>query len=112
MRVRSFAWRPLHRVRAGDAPAAGETRAQEAAGRWTIRLAILPIRLYRWLASPLIGPCCRYLPTCSDYAIEALSRHGVVAGGWLALWRVCRCHPWGGSGLDPVPEHRSWPTRP
>jgi putative membrane protein insertion efficiency factor len=104
----------LHRVRTGDAPTARETRAKGAAGRWTTRLAILPIRLYRWLASPLIGPCCRYLPTCSDYAIEALSRHGALAGSWLAIRRVCRCHPWGGSGLDPVPEpeQRPWPARP
>jgi uncharacterized protein len=83
-----------------------------AGQRWTIRLAILPILLYRWLVSPLIGPRCRFLPTCSEYAIEALSGHGVLRGSWLALRRFCRCHPWGGSGLDPVPEpeRRSWPA--
>jgi putative membrane protein insertion efficiency factor len=62
-----------------------------------------PVRAYRLLLSPAIGPRCRYLPTCSDYALEALARHGVLHGGWLALRRILRCHPWGGSGYDPVP---------
>ena len=53
-----------------------------------------------------MAPRCRYLPTCSDYAQEALAEHGPVAGGWLALKRIGRCHPWGGSGYDPVPEAR------
>jgi putative membrane protein insertion efficiency factor len=66
-------------------------------------IASAPIHLYRWLLAPLIGPCCRYLPSCSEYALEALARHGVLVGGWLALRRILRCHPWGGSGLDPVP---------
>jgi putative membrane protein insertion efficiency factor len=51
----------------------------------------------------MIGPRCRFLPTCSDYALEALARHGVVRGGWLAVRRISRCHPWGDSGYDPVP---------
>lgn len=58
---------------------------------------------YRWLISPLLGPRCRYLPTCSEYALTALARHGALAGGWLTLKRLGRCHPWGGSGYDPVP---------
>ena len=58
---------------------------------------------YRWLISPLLGPRCRYLPTCSEYALTAVSRHGALAGGWLTLKRLGRCHPWGGSGYDPVP---------
>jgi putative membrane protein insertion efficiency factor len=62
-----------------------------------------PIQAYRLLLSPAIGPRCRYLPSCSEYALEALARHGVRRGGWLALRRVLRCHPWGGSGYDPVP---------
>jgi uncharacterized protein len=69
-------------------------------------IASAPIHLYRCLLAPLIGPCCRYLPSCSEYALEALARHGVVVGSWLALRRVLRCHPWGGSGLDPVPARQ------
>ncbi len=64
------------------------------------------IRCYRWCISPFIMPRCRYLPTCSDYAEQALAAHGPIAGGWLALRRLARCHPWGGSGFDPVPEAR------
>jgi uncharacterized protein len=68
---------------------------------------IFVIRGYkRWL-SPLLPPACRYLPTCSDYAQEALRTHGAVRGGWLATKRICRCHPWGGHGHDPVPPHRA-----
>jgi uncharacterized protein len=66
-------------------------------------IASAPVHLYRWLLSPLLGPSCRYLPTCSDYALEALARHGVAIGAWLALRRILRCHPWGGFGYDPVP---------
>ena len=62
------------------------------------------IRLYRLTLSSVIGRTCRYLPTCSDYAEEAVGRHGAWAGGWMALARVSRCHPWGASGHDPVPE--------
>jgi len=69
-------------------------------------IASAPIHLYRWTLAPLIGPCCRYLPSCSEYALEALARHGVVIGSWLALRRVLRCHPWGGFGYDPVPARR------
>jgi putative membrane protein insertion efficiency factor len=64
------------------------------------------IRGYQLLISPVLGPSCRYLPSCSDYAAEAIQRHGALAGGWLALKRLARCHPWGGSGYDPVPEQR------
>ena len=65
------------------------------------------IRLYQLFVSPVLGPSCRYLPTCSDYAAEAIERHGAIVGCWLALKRLARCHPWGGSGYDPVPEgHR------
>lgn len=74
------------------------------------RLLLLLITVYRYLLSPVIGPRCRYLPTCSEYAQEALEKHGVLRGSWLALRRICRCHPltWlgGGSGYDPVPEPR------
>lgn len=61
------------------------------------------IRGYQLIASPLVGPRCRYLPTCSEYAAQAVARHGSLRGGWLALKRIARCHPWGGSGYDPVP---------
>jgi uncharacterized protein len=61
------------------------------------------IRLYQLAVSPALPPSCRYLPSCSDYALEALARHGVLCGLALALRRLARCHPWGGSGYDPVP---------
>ncbi len=67
------------------------------------RIAILPIRFYQLCISPLFPPCCRFTPTCSQYAIEAITRHGIFRGSWLALRRILRCHPWGGSGFDPVP---------
>jgi putative membrane protein insertion efficiency factor len=61
-------------------------------------------RAYKLTLSPWIGRQCRFLPTCSDYAAEALIRHGALRGGMLAARRLCRCHPWGGSGFDPVPS--------
>jgi len=61
------------------------------------------VRGYQLLISPVLPGSCRYYPTCSSYAIEALGRHGPLKGGWLAVRRISRCHPWGGSGLDPVP---------
>ena len=64
----------------------------------------LPIRAYQLLVSPLLPPSCRFLPTCSDYAREAVRRHGAGRGLYLALRRLVRCHPWGGSGYDPVPQ--------
>jgi hypothetical protein len=60
-------------------------------------------RAYKLTLSPWIGRSCRFLPTCSDYAAEALVLHGPVRGGWLAARRLCRCHPFGGSGFDPAP---------
>ncbi len=61
------------------------------------------VRLYQLLLSPLITPRCRHLPTCSSYAIEAFREHGLLRGGWLAVRRIARCHPFGTSGYDPVP---------
>jgi putative membrane protein insertion efficiency factor len=61
------------------------------------------IRLYQLLVSPILGPCCRYLPSCSEYALEAIRIHGPLRGSWLALRRVARCHPFHASGYDPVP---------
>lgn len=66
----------------------------------------LLIRLYQLLISPLLGPRCRYWPSCSEYAAEAIATHGALKGSWLALCRLLRCHPWGGSGFDPVPPAR------
>ena len=63
----------------------------------------LPVRAYRLLLSPWVGHGCRYQPTCSAYALEALEKHGGIKGGWLAAWRILRCNPWGSSGYDPVP---------
>ena len=60
------------------------------------------IQLYRWVISPWLGPKCRYTPTCSQYAMDALRKHGMMKGLWKALHRISRCHPWGGSGYDPA----------
>jgi len=64
------------------------------------------IRVYQLLLSPVLPPSCRYLPSCSDYAVEAIGRHGALVGVGLAARRLARCHPWGSSGYDPVPEPR------
>ncbi len=66
-------------------------------------LLSLPIRLYRAVFSPWVGFNCRYQPTCSAYALEALAEHGALRGGWMALKRIGRCNPWGSCGYDPVP---------
>lgn len=71
------------------------------------RLLMGMIRFYRNAISPLLPPACRYTPTCSAYALEAVERHGALRGSWLAARRLLRCHPWGGSGYDPVPEPRA-----
>lgn len=62
------------------------------------------VRAYRFLLSPLLPMSCRYHPTCSAYACQALAQHGALRGSWLMLIRILRCHPWGGDGIDPVPE--------
>ena len=69
----------------------------------TARLLQLLIRFYQYCISPLIPPRCRYTPTCSQYALEAVRRYGALKGGLLAVKRIARCHPWGGHGHDPVP---------
>jgi uncharacterized protein len=69
-------------------------------------IAIFLIRGYQLLLSPLLGNNCRFHPTCSEYAIEAIGAHGVARGLWLAVRRIGRCHPWGGAGHDPVPPRR------
>lgn len=66
-------------------------------------LLVLPIRFYQLYISPLLGPSCRFTPTCSEYARQAILKHGPIKGLGLAIWRILRCNPWGGSGYDPVP---------
>jgi hypothetical protein len=75
------------------------------------KLAIAPIRFYQLAVSPHFPAACRFTPTCSQYAVEAVERFGPVRGGWLAMKRICRCHPWGGSGFDPVPEKQNDASR-
>lgn len=67
---------------------------------------ILIIRIYQYTISPLLGANCRYTPTCSKYAVEAIRIWGPLKGGWMALKRIGSCHPWGGHGYDPVPEKK------
>ena len=95
--------------RASDLPAAGPTVAA------TVRQSLrnLPrlfgrslIKAYRYTLSPLVGFHCRHLPTCSDYADQAIERYGLWAGGWMTLARLLRCQPWGTSGIDNVPLNR------
>lgn len=77
-----------------------------ALGKLTRKLGILPIRFYQLTLSSFFGFHCRYQPTCSAYGIEAIERHGLLKGLALTFRRLMRCHPWGGSGYDPVPhEH-------
>ena len=64
---------------------------------------LIPIRFYQTVISPLTPPSCRFTPTCSEYARQALIKHGPIKGMYLAVRRLLRCHPWGGSGYDPVP---------
>jgi putative membrane protein insertion efficiency factor len=66
-------------------------------------VATLLIRIYQWTVSPLLGPTCRFHPSCSNYALEAINRFGMLRGGWLTVRRLGRCHPWHPGGFDPVP---------
>jgi putative membrane protein insertion efficiency factor len=81
-----------------DAPAIDRERG------WWATIALGLVRAYQVVLSPLVGGGCRFTPSCSAYAIEAIERHGARRGSWLAMTRVARCHPWGGAGLDPVPS--------
>lgn len=72
--------------------------------KWLFTLPLLAlVKFYQYCISPLTPPSCRYVPTCSQYAVEALRKYGPIKGCWLTLKRLSRCHPWGGSGYDPVP---------
>ena len=88
----------------GKAAAGGQASPRKKSFAATI-LSVL-IHGYRLFISPWIGPRCRFLPTCSDYALDALARHGAIRGGWLTVRRLARCQPLGGSGFDPVPDAR------
>lgn len=68
-----------------------------------VKLLLLPIYFYQRAISPMLPPSCRFTPSCSAYAVEALKKHGPIKGLLLAIWRILRCNPWGGSGYDPVP---------
>ncbi|MBO7591285.1 MAG: membrane protein insertion efficiency factor YidD [Prevotella sp.] len=71
--------------------------------RLLVMLLVLPIRFYQTSISPLTPPSCRFTPSCSEYARQAIIKHGPFKGLYLAIWRILRCNPWGGSGYDPVP---------
>lgn len=93
---------------AAVSPSAGPGVAAMGRG-WTVRLLLLALRAYRMLLSPVLaslGASCRFEPSCSRYAAEAIARHGAARGSWLALRRLARCHPFGEGGLDPVPRER------
>lgn len=75
-----------------------------AAKKWLTAPMIGMVRVYRRYISPFTPASCRYSPTCSQYTIEALQKHGPFSGGWLAIKRIVSCNPWGGSGYDPVPD--------
>lgn len=66
-------------------------------------ILLLPVYFYRYCISPFTPSTCRYLPTCSQYMVEAVKKYGIIKGGWLGIKRLLRCNPWGGSGYDPVP---------
>lgn len=75
----------------------------DAARRLPLRMAVGAVRFYRAYLSPLFPPTCRYVPTCSEYALTALQRYGLLKGSWMATKRICRCNPWHPGGYDPVP---------
>ena len=89
---------PIQRSGTGSAPLG--TRIAKA-------MLLAPILAYRYTLSALVGANCRHLPTCSDYARESIETNGAWKGGWLTLARLCRCHPWGSHGFDPVPDIRA-----
>ena len=72
-----------------------------------IYIWLLPVKIYQVAISPILGPKCRYQPTCSYYMVEAVKEWGILKGTWLGIRRIGRCHPWGGMGHDPVPKRKS-----
>ena len=83
---------------------AQKMRSGDIGGPWRLRAdaVVLLLRVYKWLVSPWLPPSCRYVPTCSEYAMEAVERYGAVRGSWMAMMRVLRCHPFVKGGYDPV----------
>ncbi len=75
---------------------------------WLRRIFLLPVLVYRYVLSPVLPNACRFYPSCSAYAVEAVMTHGIIRGSWLILRRFARCHPWGSSGYDPVPPVSKW----
>ena len=69
-----------------------------------ITIFLIPVKFYQWFISPILPQTCRHTPTCSQYTVEALKKHGVFTGSWLAIRRLSKCHPWGTWGHDPVPD--------
>jgi len=90
-----------------SATVAGIRAAADLMRRGLVALLVAPVRLYQVAVSPLLGPRCRFYPSCSGYAVQALRRHGPLRGTALAAWRVLRCHPWNPGGIDPVPPKRA-----
>lgn len=90
------------------------TASQGASGfsRLVSQILILPIRFYQTWISPMSGPTCRFYPSCSHYAVRALTVHGPIKGLVLGAWRICRCHPWTPGGVDMVPARGSWRSEP
>lgn len=98
---------PRAPVSSTEAPAAGLRASLRARRRALgIRFAQAPVHLYRWTLKPIVGWECRHGPSCSQYALDAIALNGGWRGSWLALSRICRCHPWGSSGFDPAPDIR------
>lgn len=75
---------------------------------WLRKLFLVPVFFYKKCISPLFPSVCRYTPTCSQYMVDAVMKHGIVKGFWLGVKRICRCNPWGGHGYDPVPDEFHW----
>jgi len=82
------------------------SEAAKGVSRVAVRGLVFVLRLYQAGVSPLLGPCCRYTPSCSEYAVQALRAHGLARGTLLAAWRILRCHPLAEGGYDPVPPAR------
>jgi len=95
-----------------DVTARDPASADRPKKRWLVVPFVALIRIYQFCLSPWLGRHCRFMPTCSQYAIEALTHHGLFRGSWLSVRRLLRCRPGGGSGYDPVPEMHIHQDRP